>query len=139
VERKLGPVGQPYRILGRKLGPVGHHILACRMERPLVLGVACILACKLGQLGHRILGRIPLVGRGRPSLVGQPWRHMGQRPWEVGWGRLGRKGQPGVEERMGVWIRQTVVVAVLIRIPLLAQPQPLELGWGVLEVLVLVG
>jgi len=31
------------------------------------------------------------------------------------------------------------VVQHLIRIPLMAQPQPLELGWGVLEVLVLVG
>lgn len=143
VGRKLGRrMGQPSLVVvvGHILGHMERPLVVVRklvrMGRPLgVVGVACILGRKLGLGPFRILAcrLVVVVVVGASSWVGRELGHMG-RP-------LGRKGPQGRMGLVGHSRRLVEVVAQqdLIRIPLLAQPQPLELGWGVLEVLVLVG
>lgn len=142
VGRKLGRrMGQPSLVVvvGHILGHMERPLVVVRklvrMGRPLgVVGVACILGRKLGLGPFRILAcRLVVVVVGASSWVGRELGHMG-RPL----GRMGPQGRMGL---VGHSRRLVEVVAQqdLIRIPLLAQPQPLELGWGVLEVLVLVG
>jgi len=156
VVHKLGHMG--VALVGRSLGHMALLGVGRKLGHMVVVVVGHMLGHMVGPLGHRILAHTlgPLGPLGALGALG-PFHSLARKPLEVRiplvgrrWGRtsLGRRRVGPLGERMvgrmvgeleEAWSRQRLEALDLIRIPLLAQPQPLELGWGVLEVLVLVG